>query len=292
MLVVADQGARRVGRQRRLAGARQAEEHRGVAVRSFIRRTVHRHDATGRQQIIERREHRLLHFAGIGRAADQHDHPRQVDGDDGFGGSAMPRRIGAEGRQVDDRHLRHEAWKIRGSRPDQQVADEQRVPGIFGDDAGLQAVCRVGAADEILHEQVAVCRMRQEIRVQPLESLRRHRLVVVPPHRRRGVFVADDELVLGRAAGVAARIGDQGAVGGESRLAPGDRFLVEFGRRKIIAHRARRPQTDPVNPKCWVANSDCCHLIPSAVDGPALPDGTLSKRAIRSKQKSQMISNH
>jgi hypothetical protein len=27
MLVVADQGARRIGRERRLAGARQAEEH-------------------------------------------------------------------------------------------------------------------------------------------------------------------------------------------------------------------------------------------------------------------------
>ncbi len=34
MLVVADQRARRIGRKRRLAGARQAEEHRRVAVRA------------------------------------------------------------------------------------------------------------------------------------------------------------------------------------------------------------------------------------------------------------------
>ena len=85
MLVVADQRARRIGRQRRLAGARQAEEDRRVAVRPDIGRAMHRHDALCRQQVVERGEHRLLHLAGIGGAADQHDHAREVDGDHRFG---------------------------------------------------------------------------------------------------------------------------------------------------------------------------------------------------------------
>src|SRR3546814_10784081 len=71
MLVVADQRTRGIGRQRRLAGAREAEEDRGVAVRPDIRRTVHRHHALYGEPIVEDAEYRLLHLAGIGGAADQ-----------------------------------------------------------------------------------------------------------------------------------------------------------------------------------------------------------------------------
>ena len=45
MLVVADQHAVRVGRQRRLAGAGEAEEDRHVAVLADVGRAMHRHDA-------------------------------------------------------------------------------------------------------------------------------------------------------------------------------------------------------------------------------------------------------
>ena len=155
MLVVADQRARRIGRQRRLAGARQAEEHRRVAGRPDIGRAVHRHHALLRQQVVERGEHRLLHLAGIGGAADQHDHAGEVDGDHRLAQRAVAGRIGPKRRQVDDRHLGHEALELVRLRPDQQVADEQRMPGIFGDDARAQAVIAVGAADQILDEQVA-----------------------------------------------------------------------------------------------------------------------------------------
>jgi hypothetical protein len=71
MLVVADQRAFRIGRKRCLAGSRKAEEHGGVAIGPDIGRAMHRHDALGGKQVVERGEHRLLHFAGIGSAADQ-----------------------------------------------------------------------------------------------------------------------------------------------------------------------------------------------------------------------------
>src|SRR5690606_20987062 len=46
VLVVADELARRVGREGRLAGAREAEEERDVAILTDVSRAVHREDAT------------------------------------------------------------------------------------------------------------------------------------------------------------------------------------------------------------------------------------------------------
>ena len=71
VLVVADQRALRVGRQRRLAGAREAEEDRDAAVVADVRRAVHREDALERQPVVHHGEDRLLDLAGVERAADQ-----------------------------------------------------------------------------------------------------------------------------------------------------------------------------------------------------------------------------
>ena len=46
----------------------------------------------------------------------------------------MAGRIGLEGRQVDDGQVRHEARQLAAVGADQQVADEQRVPGELGED--------------------------------------------------------------------------------------------------------------------------------------------------------------
>ena len=65
VLVVADQLAARVGRQRRLAGAGEAEEERHVAVVALVGRAVHRQDALLRHQVVHDREDALLHLAGV-----------------------------------------------------------------------------------------------------------------------------------------------------------------------------------------------------------------------------------
>ena len=149
MLVVADEGAVGIGGQRGLAGAGQAEEQRDVAVLADIGRAVHRHHALRRQIEVERGEHRLLHLAGIGRAADQHDLAGEIDRHHRVGAfaAAMPLGVGLERRQIDDGHFGHEDRELRALRPDQELADEQRVPGIFGEHARLDAVLRIGAAD-------------------------------------------------------------------------------------------------------------------------------------------------
>ena len=55
VLVVAEQGAVGIGRQRGLAGAGQAEEQRDVAAGPDIGRAVHRHHALRRADEVERR---------------------------------------------------------------------------------------------------------------------------------------------------------------------------------------------------------------------------------------------
>ena len=153
---------------------------------------------------------------------------------------AVARRIGAEGRQVDDRHLGHEAGELGRVGPDQQVADEQRVPGKFGDDAGRQAVvcdrrrrpdpARTGPCRRHARRKSASSASKCAGDIGLLLS---HQTVAV------GVAVADDELVLGRAAGVLAGLGDKRAMRGEPGLAAADRLLVKRGRAKIVVDHAR-----------------------------------------------------
>jgi len=114
----------------------------------------------------------------------------------------MAFRVGAEARQVDDRQIRAEAGEIGTGRPAQQVADEERVPGILREDAHADAVLRVGAAVQVLHEEIAFSRLGQEVGVQHRKLRLAQRLIVVPPDLVLGRGIADRELVLRRAAGV------------------------------------------------------------------------------------------
>ena len=118
VLVVADQRAVRVGRQRGLAGAGQAEEQRAVAVRPDIGRAVHRHDVLRRQIEVERGEHRLLHLAGVRRAADQHDLAGEIDRHHGVGAfaAAVTLGVGPERRQIDDGEFGDETSRARRAR--------------------------------------------------------------------------------------------------------------------------------------------------------------------------------
>ena len=65
MLVVADERAARIGGERRLARARQAEEERRVALLADVRRAVHGQHALLRHVVVHDREHRLLELTGV-----------------------------------------------------------------------------------------------------------------------------------------------------------------------------------------------------------------------------------
>ena len=126
-----------------------------------------------------------------------------------------------------------EARELGALRTDQQLADEQRVPGELGEDAGLDPVLRIGAAVEVLREQRLALRMREEVLIQSLELLFALLAVAVPPDGVFGQRIDDRMLVLGRAAGVMTGLGAERAAGDDSGLAVADRVLVERRRGEV-----------------------------------------------------------
>src|SRR6185503_20396888 len=102
-----------------------------------------------------------------------------------------------------------------------------RVPGELGEDAHLDPVFGIGAADQILREQFLALGVGDEVGQQRVEVLLRHFAVAVPPERIFGERVDDGVLVLGRAAGVMAGLGAERAAGDDRGLVGGNGVLVE-----------------------------------------------------------------
>ena len=108
----------------------------------------------------------------------------------------------------------------------QQVADEQAVPGELGHHADVQAVLGVGAGVEVLHEELGAADVvahvgAERARRPPAPSA----ALFVPPDVRLDRGLADHELVLGAAPGVAAGGDEQRAAAAELAFAAGDGCL-------------------------------------------------------------------
>ena len=129
----------------------------------------------------------------------------------------------------------------------EHVAGEQAVPGVLGDDPHPQAVLGVGAGVAVEDEQVLVGGEGADLLEQSVELRRLDRPVdLPPPDLAAGLLFLDDELVVGRAAGVDAGLGDQGTGLGQLRLAPSERLLVEPRRRQVPPHRLGGGDADRV----------------------------------------------
>ena len=221
MLVVTDQSAAGVGRKRGLAGAGKPEEDRAGAVRTDVGRTVHRHHALSREQVVQQAEHALLHLARIFGVADQDQLLGEVDRDHGVAAAAMAVRVRLEARQVDDGVFGRKACQFIGSRANQQSADEQIVPCHLGDDANVDAVFRLAAAEQVSDIELFLAFQRfEEISLEVGPVINRHRLVDLAPVDR--IFsggIANDKLVLHTAAGELAGIDQQSPVLGQPSLA-------------------------------------------------------------------------
>ena len=89
------------------------------------------------------------------------------------------------------------------------------MPCKFGHDANGQAVNAVGAAEQVLHEQLATLRVSLERVHQRIEVRRCHRLVVVPPDVFLDRWFTHHELVAGRTSGVDAGLNHERSVLGE-----------------------------------------------------------------------------
>ena len=223
---------------------------------------MHWHHALGRQIVVERREHRLLHFAGIEAAADQDHAFGQVQRDHSFGAHAVALRIGLKGRQAQDGEIRHVGGQILALGTDQQRADEQRMPGKLGEYARLDTVFWVRAAIEVLRKQLLAARVLEEILQQHVELLRRELAVLVPPDGALGLLVADHELVLGRAAGMNAGLGAEGAAFDHMALVRGERVFVKPLGGKIPMDRGEVREAEFLRPVRAVPQARFFHARP------------------------------
>ena len=204
MFIVADQSTFRVCRKRRLACARKTEEQRGIALRSDVGRAVHGKHALLGKQVIHDGEHRLLEFTGVARATDQDHTLRNVEHNEGARARTMFRGIGLELRCVVDREVGRKSRELLHLRAYEHVAHEVRVPCIRQDVADTQPRRCIGAAIQILDEEfVQSIEVRLHVRLEQRKVRRIERLVdLAPIDVRVGRVIADDELVVGRAARV------------------------------------------------------------------------------------------
>ena len=182
MLVVADQAALRIARERRLAGARQTEEERRVAVRADVRRAVHRQHALQRQRVVENREDRLLDLAGVVRAADEHHSSpkftktKTSERDPWLAGSLL--KLGASMTVNSGRcSTRFSGIVLR----QKHVPREEVVPRKLVDDADREPVLAVGARPGVEDVEIFVLQIRHHVLVQRVELGFVHRPVHVAP---------------------------------------------------------------------------------------------------------------
>ena len=208
MLVVADQRAVRVGGEGRLAGAREAEEDRDLAVLADVRGAVHRQDAFERQAVVHHREDRLLDLAGVEGSADQHLTLRRMQSDERAGAGAVGLRVGLDRRSMEHEHIGRERPQLRGGGRDEHRLREERVVRAAGDDADADAVVVVGAGEGVDDvERIARVEVLDDLRAQAVEPVLGQRMVdVAPPDAVLRAGLLDDELVLRRAPGELAGV--------------------------------------------------------------------------------------
>ena len=239
VLVVADQAAVRVGGQRRLAGAGQAEEQRDVFLGADIGAAMHRQDALGGQDPVHHGEDRFLDLAGVFGAGDDDELLLERQRDGGRGPRAVDRRIGLEQRRVQDDVVGLEALQFMRWRADEHIASEQGSPGVRGDQPHPHAMRRVGAGVQVLGEQVLTLQIGLHARLQHRELLGRVTLVdVAPPDVAGDRRLIDHELVAHRAAGMDAGFHHQRAVDRQPAFPAAQRLGDQSGRREIGMYRA------------------------------------------------------
>jgi len=183
--------------------------------------------------MVQHREDGFLHLARVGGAADQNDLAGQVTGNDRLGPAAVTGRVRLEARQVNDGHLRNEAREFRRLGPQQQIANEQRMPSVFGVDANRKAMGLVRSAEKILCVEIKSLCMREKVGHQRVELCLGHLRIVVPPDRVSCLVIQNHELVFGRPAGVDTCFSNESTAGGEACFTTPERMLVK-GRLALV----------------------------------------------------------
>ena len=186
------------------------------------------------QQVVQDGENRLLDLTGIPGAADRHDPVGEIDQDGAVRRRAVELRLGLEARQVEDREVRLEAFELLAPRPQEHVPGKEIVPRSLGDDAHADAMRGIGAGPAVADEQLAALGIAQHAVVERAVALRRDRLVgLAPVDAALALRILDEELVVGRAAGMHARAHHEGPAVTDAAFMATHRLFIERGNRKV-----------------------------------------------------------
>ncbi len=173
-----------------------------------LARAVHREGPAPRHREVHRREHALLHLAGVVRAQDHHFAPVEVQLDAGARRDAGHPRIRRLVAGVEDQEVRiAELLELLGRRPDEQVVHEQGVVSPCADHADLDPVRRVPAREAVDDEG---CRPGAEELQGVASAIQVPRAVDrdidrSPPHVVNAGGTRDDPLIFRAPAGLLAR---------------------------------------------------------------------------------------
>ncbi len=195
---------------------------------------MHREDPFERKPVVQEREDRLLDLPGVVRPADQHLAAGRMQNDEGLAPCPVLLGIRGDGRRVQHERVDRHLLELVGRGIDEERLREERMPGARGDDAHADAMRRMCAGERVDDVDVAGAELRPHLLAKPLERLLGDLGVhVAPPDPLLGTGLADDELVLGRTAGVDPRVDHERATFGKARVAAGERVGVELGRRRM-----------------------------------------------------------
>ena len=151
-LVVTDQLAAGVGRERGLAGAGEAEQDRAVALLADVGRAVHGETPFLRQQIVADGEDGLLVDAAVvGTAGDHAELVAHVDDDGDLAAAAVTLRLADEAGHVEHGpaagvDILHTLEVLR-----EHVVDEGGMGGVFAHEAVGHGEVRIAAHEDVLH---------------------------------------------------------------------------------------------------------------------------------------------
>ena len=243
VLVVSDEEALRVGGQRRLARARKPEEDRNVFVVTEVGAAVHREDALFGHQVMHDREDALLHLSGVLSAKDDELALFEVDGNARVAVDTVYRFVGRLRARVENYVVGFtEGLEFFFGGAHEHVVHEQCVVRAGTNDADGQAITRVPTCPTVDH--INALAALQVVDCEGAVFFKRIRgqghIDVAPPDLVVAIRVVDDALVLGTAARLCKRVGDQCSVGGNEAAVIRETVFIQLCGREVAVDFLRR----------------------------------------------------
>ena len=214
VFVVTDEETLRISRKGGLTRTGETEEDCGVlAFEVRVGRAVHSCDAAEGKIVVHHREHTLLHFAAVPSVEDHLFLGGDVEGNASFGVQTEFLVVfNLRLRSVVNHEVGFEVFELFSRGLDEHIGHEVSLPSNFHDEANSETRVLVGAAESIDNEETLVREFLLGKILHNSPSRFRHGVVVVlvtfggPPNGVLGVLVHNDELILGRTAGVDTRL--------------------------------------------------------------------------------------